>query len=82
MSFIEDELEVEQIMGNVISYFIKIGFDELTMATHDATESAKSLSKTLNESEYFTRFIQAGKQIDMEAGAYNQAIRRSLNEAK
>ena len=82
MSFIEDELEVEQIMCNVIGYCIRIGFDDLNMVTHDATESAKSLSKTLNESEYFTRFIQAGKQIDMEAGAYNQAIRRILNEAK
>ena len=28
MSFIKDELEVEQIMGNVIGYFIRIGFDE------------------------------------------------------
>ena len=28
MRFIEDELEVEQIMSNVISYFIRIGFDE------------------------------------------------------
>lgn len=33
MSFIEDELEVEQIMGNVISYFIRIGFDGMSIAT-------------------------------------------------
>lgn len=80
--FKEDDKEVKEILGRVLSYFIRIGFDDLNMATHDATESANSLSKTLNESEYFTRFIQAGKQIDMEAGAYNQAIMRILNEAK
>ena len=76
--FAEDDKEVKEILGRVLSYFIRIAFDDLNMATHDATESAKSLSKTLNESEYFTRLIQAGKQIDMEAGAYNQAIRRIL----
>ena len=76
--FKEDDKEVKEILGRVLSYFIRIGFDDLNMATHDATESAKSLSKTLNESEYFTRLIQAGKQIDMEAGVYNQAIRRIL----
>lgn len=48
MSFIEDELEVEQIMGNVISYFIRIGFDGMSIATQSL---ASSMSDIANQME-------------------------------
>ena len=48
MSFIEDELEVEQIMSNVTSYFIRIGFDDMSIATQSL---ASSMSDTVNQME-------------------------------
>ena len=48
MSFIEDELEVEQIMSNVISYFIRIGFDDMAITTQSL---ASSMSDNINQIE-------------------------------
>ena len=48
MSFIEDELKVQQIMGNVISYFIRIGFDDMSITTQSL---ASSMSDNVNQME-------------------------------
>ena len=48
MSFIEDELEVEQIMSNVTSYFIRIGFDDMSIATQSL---ACSIFDNINQME-------------------------------
>ena len=48
MSFIEDELEVQQIMGNVIGYFIRIGFDDMAITTQSL---ASSMSDNINQIE-------------------------------
>ena len=41
----KDELEVKEIIGRVTSYFMKIGFDDMSSATQ---ELSFSIFKTLN----------------------------------
>ena len=35
----KDELEVKQIIGRVVSYFMKIGFDDMSIATQSLASS-------------------------------------------
>ena len=47
--FKEDDKEVKEIIGRVISYFIRMSFDDVTLATQETIGAAQSFNERLNQ---------------------------------
>lgn len=47
--FKEDDKEVKEIIGRVISYFIRMSFDDVTLATQETIGAAQSFNEHLNQ---------------------------------
>ena len=45
--FSEDDKEVKEIMGQVINYFMRISFDDLTIGSKEVTESLEDFEKEI-----------------------------------